>query len=205
MADISKIKLLDGQTYNFKDEAARSNIRVYTSLSQLNLSGTPTMAQIYTAMVNGSIAIFDNGVIDQTALTIPDGSGNVASLVMFVKVGDYRGYALGGRAYNGVSVGAANFYYAAWDGTKFVGWNKMLPENGISLKTVTVSIPKNANHVTVSANVGSSETFLGWLSPIPMGWGAAIWYTGYTASNSIYTPDTATSARQVVCPYLVIA
>ena len=131
---------------------------VYTSLSQLNLSGTPTMAQIYTAMVNGSIAIFDNGVIDQTALTIPDGSGNVASLVMFVKVGDYRGYALGGRAYNGVSVGAANFYYAAWDGTKFVGWRKVLTSD----MTVPVASggtgasTANANYVFAGPSSGSS-------------------------------------------------
>ncbi len=76
----------------------------------------------------------------------------------------------------------------------------------VEVRTVSVTIPSNNRTTSVTATVPSGYTFICWLTPGPVGWGDAIWYSSSTIlepSTSIWTTNNSSSARQVVCPYLI--
>ena len=96
---------------------------IFFSITNLGLSGTPTMAQVVAAMPNNSIGVFDYSEVDQTGL---DFSSQV-NVITIYKVTQYRTYAIGARVYNGVTTANANVYYAAYDNqsTTWRGWRKI--------------------------------------------------------------------------------
>lgn len=73
----------------------------------------------------------------------------------------------------------------------------------IESKYISVSIPANSNHVSVTASIPSGGSFVSWLVPVPSGWGGALWYSSGAATAELYTTDTASYARSVSCVYLV--
>ena len=76
----------------------------------------------------------------------------------------------------------------------------------IEVGTVSVTIPANKSTASVTTTVPSGYTFLCWLTPAPVGWGGAIWCSSSTVlepSTDIWTTSSSSSARGVVCPYLI--
>lgn len=103
----------------------QANFGYYTSVAQLNLTSSATMADIASAMPNGSVAVLNTNDFDATTgIVTPDGAA--ISLVTIYRINSNRIFAIGARSYANVATANARLYYAAWNGTAFIGWRKVL-------------------------------------------------------------------------------
>ena len=121
----------NGASKKLTVQTLRDKLVRFYNVADLGLTGTPTMTAVAQALPDNSIFIANNGEIDQSELTWPDGSNNPPNVVMIFRDKSYRMMAVAGRAYNGILLTNANLYYAAWDGTAWVGWRKMVTIDAI--------------------------------------------------------------------------
>lgn len=105
------------------------------------------------------------------------------------------GVPQGGNAGDVLTKASATDYDAGW----------VMPYR-VEARTVSVTIPANSTTTSVTVTVPSGYTFICWLTAGPVGWGGAIWYGAETLlepSTAIWTTSSSSSARGVVCPYLI--
>ena len=101
--------------------------KIYTSPSELGLSGTPTMVDVAEAMPDGSIGVFATYDIDISALTYND---EVNEVVIF-KQSNIRIFAIASRTYNNMDFRNAQLYYASYSNVThtFFGFKKVINDN----------------------------------------------------------------------------
>lgn len=97
--------------------------KIYTSPSELGLSGTPTMVAVAEAMPEKSIGMFATYDLDISALTYND---EVNEVVIF-RINDIRTFAIASRTYNSIDFRNAQLYYASYSITEhtFYGFKKV--------------------------------------------------------------------------------
>lgn len=133
---------LTGAVNELKD--ALKSARLYFSIGELGLTGTPTMADVATAMTNHSIAILDGGTIDQSALTLPYGTNSAPNVITIFRVIQHRIFAVAARAYSSVPDANSHYLFASWDSTGLIwrGWFAMMRADGGEQMTGDLVITK---------------------------------------------------------------
>lgn len=138
-------------------KSAINSAHIYFSPSELGLSGTPTMKAIVDAMPNHSVGCFQNGDIDQTALTQP--FGDDVSVVIIFKVMQYRSLAFGGRAYNSISNNASRYAFASYDGNAWKGWFAIVKEQELRYQPNDTYV-STKSHLLYGIIAGGSTNFV---------------------------------------------
>lgn len=137
---------------------AVNSAHLYFDPAELNLTGTPTMKEVVDAMPNHSIGVFNNSMVDQTGMTQPFtiiASDRIINNITIFKISQYRAYAIGNRAYNGVTEDKAFFAFAGYNGNAWVGWMALLKNMGdIMTGSLTIS---NTNPGSLLKNTARTD------------------------------------------------
>ena len=188
------VAISDGGTGATTVVDAQKNLHIYTTVGQLNLTSSATMADIATAMPTQSIAMLNTSNFDgTTGMTRPDGSD--INFVIIFKNESWRTFALGARTYAGVNLANTKLYYASWDNqtSAFNGWRKIALSDAAAL-----AIADGGTGATTAADaIAALKGFdLDKGTEIP----ANANLNNYTTPGVYYSPDATRSATLTNAP-----
>ena len=97
-------------------KGALNSAKIYFGISDLGLSGTPTLASIANVMANNSVGFFNTTEIDMTGLE----NGTLVTMLQIVRINANRIFAIGSRAYGSTNESNTKLFFASYDNTNSV-------------------------------------------------------------------------------------
>lgn len=148
---VKEINTKIGTTATNFQTALNSLHKIYTTVSEIGLSGTPTLVQVANALPNGSMFLADSSAVTMTDMT----DYAQINIVLVCRVSTAKIFSLGLRSFAGVVLSNSDIYYASYSSTNstFVGWislnrGKLSTAGGTMTGALTV---KTSNYASGTA------------------------------------------------------